>query len=107
MKGSVAVVLFTRDLRVHDHPGLHAASRAAERVVPTERPWPAPRTDRDPAHRPVPGQATTDTYGVCLLVVHALRPSGNEEGPVRHRARLGLLARSGPVPGLVRSSRNR
>lgn len=34
MKGSVAVVLFTRDLRVHDHPGLHAASRAAERVVP-------------------------------------------------------------------------
>jgi deoxyribodipyrimidine photo-lyase len=29
-----AVVLFTRDLRVHDHPALAAASRAAERVLP-------------------------------------------------------------------------
>lgn len=31
---SVAVVLFTRDLRVHDHPALHAASRVAQRIVP-------------------------------------------------------------------------
>ncbi|MEV4507961.1 deoxyribodipyrimidine photo-lyase [Dactylosporangium sp. NPDC049525] len=30
----VAVVLFTRDLRVHDNPALSAASRAAERVLP-------------------------------------------------------------------------
>lgn len=29
-----AVVLFTRDLRVHDHPALWAACREAERVVP-------------------------------------------------------------------------
>ncbi|MBA3489845.1 MAG: deoxyribodipyrimidine photo-lyase, partial [Longispora sp.] len=29
-----AVVLFTRDLRVHDNPALHAACTAAERVVP-------------------------------------------------------------------------
>ncbi|MFP5308653.1 MAG: cryptochrome/photolyase family protein [Actinomycetes bacterium] len=28
------VVLFTRDLRVHDHPALHAATGAADRVVP-------------------------------------------------------------------------
>lgn len=28
------VVLFTRDLRVHDHPALHAAVEAADRVVP-------------------------------------------------------------------------
>ena len=31
---STAIVLFTRDLRVHDHPALHAACRTAERVVP-------------------------------------------------------------------------
>ncbi|GAA0724266.1 deoxyribodipyrimidine photo-lyase [Dactylosporangium roseum] len=30
----VAVVLFTRDLRVHDNPALSAAARAAEHVVP-------------------------------------------------------------------------
>ncbi|GAA2330341.1 deoxyribodipyrimidine photo-lyase [Dactylosporangium salmoneum] len=30
----VAVVLFTRDLRVHDHPALAASVRAAEHVVP-------------------------------------------------------------------------
>ncbi|MEX1162225.1 MAG: deoxyribodipyrimidine photo-lyase [Nitriliruptor sp.] len=29
-----AIVLFTRDLRVHDHPALHAACRDADRVVP-------------------------------------------------------------------------
>ena len=29
-----AVVLFTRDLRVHDHPALATAARVAERVVP-------------------------------------------------------------------------
>jgi len=29
-----AVVLFTRDLRVHDHPALAAAARQAESVVP-------------------------------------------------------------------------
>jgi deoxyribodipyrimidine photo-lyase len=29
-----AVVLFTRDLRVHDHPALVAACAEAERVVP-------------------------------------------------------------------------
>jgi deoxyribodipyrimidine photo-lyase len=31
---SAAIVLFTRDLRVHDHPALTAATRTAERVVP-------------------------------------------------------------------------
>ena len=31
---SAAVVLFTRDLRVHDHPALAAAARYAETVVP-------------------------------------------------------------------------
>jgi deoxyribodipyrimidine photo-lyase len=31
---STALVLFTRDLRVHDHPALAAACRDAERVVP-------------------------------------------------------------------------
>ena len=31
---TTAVVLFTRDLRVHDHPALHAACRRADRVVP-------------------------------------------------------------------------
>ncbi|MEV0318335.1 cryptochrome/photolyase family protein [Streptomyces sp. NPDC050658] len=31
---TVAVVLFTADLRLHDHPPLHAASRAADEVVP-------------------------------------------------------------------------
>lgn len=31
---STAVVLFTRDLRVHDHPALHAACTEASRVVP-------------------------------------------------------------------------
>ena len=29
-----AVVLFNRDLRVHDHPALARAAREAERVVP-------------------------------------------------------------------------
>ena len=28
------VVLFTRDLRVHDHPALHAAVQDADQVVP-------------------------------------------------------------------------
>lgn len=32
--GSVAVVLFTSDLRLHDHPPLHAALAEADRVVP-------------------------------------------------------------------------
>ena len=32
--GRTAVVLFTRDLRVHDHPAPAAAAAAAERVVP-------------------------------------------------------------------------
>ncbi len=31
---SVAIALFTRDLRVHDNPVLHAACRAATEVVP-------------------------------------------------------------------------
>src|SRR5215203_6157438 len=31
---SVAVVVFTRDLRVDDHPALARAAREAERVVP-------------------------------------------------------------------------
>jgi deoxyribodipyrimidine photo-lyase len=31
---TTAIVLFTRDLRVHDHPALHAACQRAERVVP-------------------------------------------------------------------------
>lgn len=31
---TTAVVLFTRDLRVHDHPALHAAVTGADRVVP-------------------------------------------------------------------------
>ncbi|WP_121717271.1 deoxyribodipyrimidine photo-lyase [Streptomyces sp. E5N91] len=31
---TVAVVLFTSDLRLHDHPPLHAALRAADEVVP-------------------------------------------------------------------------
>lgn len=31
---STIVVLFTRDLRLHDHPALHAAVTEAERVVP-------------------------------------------------------------------------
>lgn len=34
MRGSAAVVLFTRDLRVHDHPALAAACAAADHVVP-------------------------------------------------------------------------
>jgi deoxyribodipyrimidine photo-lyase len=32
--GAAAIVWFRRDLRVHDHPALTAAARAAERVVP-------------------------------------------------------------------------
>src|SRR5690349_3653769 len=32
--GSVSVVLFTRDLRVHDNPALHAAVRESTAVVP-------------------------------------------------------------------------
>jgi deoxyribodipyrimidine photo-lyase len=32
--GDVAVVLFTRDLRVHDHPGLAEAARSSRYVVP-------------------------------------------------------------------------
>src|SRR5215212_1508275 len=32
--GSVAVVVFTRDLRVDDHPALARAAREAEHVVP-------------------------------------------------------------------------
>ena len=31
---SVAVVVFTRDLRVHDNPALHAAAESADRIVP-------------------------------------------------------------------------
>ncbi|MGH3537328.1 MAG: deoxyribodipyrimidine photo-lyase, partial [Pseudonocardiaceae bacterium] len=31
---SVAIALFTRDLRVHDNPVLHAACHAAREVVP-------------------------------------------------------------------------
>ena len=31
---SVAVVLFTSDLRLHDHPPLHAALKSADEVVP-------------------------------------------------------------------------
>lgn len=34
MTGRTAVVLFTRDLRVHDHPALAAACSAFDRVVP-------------------------------------------------------------------------
>lgn len=34
MSVRVAVVLFTRDLRVHDHAALHEAARRAEQVVP-------------------------------------------------------------------------
>ena len=34
MPSSVAIALFTRDLRVHDNPTLHAATRDAESVVP-------------------------------------------------------------------------
>ena len=30
----VGIVLFTRDLRVHDNPALHAACEECERVVP-------------------------------------------------------------------------
>ena len=33
-RGSVAIVVFTRDLRVHDNPALHAAAARAEQVVP-------------------------------------------------------------------------
>ena len=32
--GRIAVVLFTRDLRVHDHPGLAEAARSSRYVVP-------------------------------------------------------------------------
>lgn len=32
--GRTAVVLFTRDLRIHDHPGLSEAARSSERIVP-------------------------------------------------------------------------
>jgi deoxyribodipyrimidine photo-lyase len=39
-----AVVLFTRDLRVHDNPALHAACRSAQRVVPLFVVDPAIRT---------------------------------------------------------------
>lgn len=31
---TTAIVLFTRDLRVHDHPALHAACQESDRVVP-------------------------------------------------------------------------
>ncbi|MFH9605705.1 deoxyribodipyrimidine photo-lyase, partial [Streptomyces rochei] len=31
---TVAVVLFTSDLRLQDHPPLHAALKAADEVVP-------------------------------------------------------------------------
>ena len=31
---STAILWYRRDLRVHDHPGLHAALRAHECVVP-------------------------------------------------------------------------
>jgi deoxyribodipyrimidine photo-lyase len=34
MPGESAVVVFTRDLRVHDHPALVAAARRADRIVP-------------------------------------------------------------------------
>ncbi|WDZ86210.1 cryptochrome/photolyase family protein [Micromonospora cathayae] len=34
MSGRTAIVLFTRDLRVHDHPALAAACAAFDRVVP-------------------------------------------------------------------------
>jgi deoxyribodipyrimidine photo-lyase len=34
MSGRTAIVLFTRDLRVHDHAPLHDAARWAERIVP-------------------------------------------------------------------------
>lgn len=30
----IAIVLFTRDLRVHDNPALHAAATSADRIVP-------------------------------------------------------------------------
>ncbi len=32
---TVALVLFTRDLRVHDNPVVHAAASSATQVVPT------------------------------------------------------------------------
>lgn len=31
---SVSIVVFTRDLRLHDNPALHAAATTADRVVP-------------------------------------------------------------------------
>lgn len=34
MGATTAIVLFTRDLRVHDHPALTAAAKSADRVVP-------------------------------------------------------------------------
>src|SRR3954465_9034509 len=34
MSNTTAVVLFTRDLRIHDNPALHAAARHHDLVVP-------------------------------------------------------------------------
>lgn len=52
-----AVVLFTRDLRVHDHPALAAARSECDRVVPLRRWLPEPASlPAARIHEPTPEQ---------------------------------------------------
>ncbi len=40
-----AIVVFTRDLRLHDNPALHQACSRARDVVPRQLGYPAPITE--------------------------------------------------------------
>jgi hypothetical protein len=39
----IALLWYRRDLRPHDHPALHAALAAGDRVVPVHAPWTMPQ----------------------------------------------------------------
>ncbi|MFD8154023.1 cryptochrome/photolyase family protein [Streptomyces sp. NPDC059720] len=84
---TVAVVLFTSDLRLHDHPPLHAALRAADEVVPLFVHDPAVHA----AGFDVPNRAAF--LADCLADLDAsLRERGGR-----------LVVRSGPVAREVRA----
>lgn len=77
---STAVVLFTRDLRVHDHPALTAALERAERVIPLF----------------VLDHAVLTSFGVPNRVAFLLEALRDLDGSLRQRGAV-LVIRQGNV----------
>ena len=73
-----ALVWFTRDLRVHDHPALRAALDAHERVVPVfvldDRCW---------AGATAPGRGRSSCSSACATLDGASRARGRARDPAR------------------------